>query len=131
MSKRAATGKFKSLKVSAGFREFVLDQLSGVKDLRAKSMFGGVGLYAGDVFFGIIAADVLYFKVGDANRGDYVRVKSKPFAPYAGRPSMNYFTVPLPVLEDSRSLAHWAARAIDVARLRQASGEQARSRRKS
>jgi TfoX/Sxy family transcriptional regulator of competence genes len=26
-------------------------------------MFGGVGLYAADVFFGILAADTLYFKV--------------------------------------------------------------------
>jgi len=114
--KRQHRGPFKSLKVSAGFREFVLDQLSGVKDLRAKSMFGGVGLYSGDVFFGIVAADVLYFKVGDANRADYTRAKSKPFAPYPGKPSMNYFTVPISVVEDQQLLPRWAARSIDVAR---------------
>jgi len=130
MSKRAPRGQFKSLKVSDGFREFVLDQLSGVSNLRAKSMFGGVGLYSGDVFFGIVAADVLYFKVGDANRREYERAKSKPFAPYAERPSTNYFTVPVSVLEDSRSLARWAADAIDVARLRKRSGGRARARRK-
>jgi DNA transformation protein len=129
--KRQPRGPFTSLKVSEGFRDFVLDQLSDVKDLRAKSMFGGVGLYSGDVFFGILAADVLYFKVGDANRADYTRVKSKPFAPYPGKPSMNYFTVPISVVEDRELLPRWAARSIDVARLRRGSGGQARSRRKT
>jgi DNA transformation protein len=125
VAKRASRGRFKSLKVSDGFRDFVLDQLSGVKDLRAKSMFGGVGLYTGDVFFGIIAADVLYFKVGDANRADYTRVKSKPFAPYPGKPSMNYFTVPISVVEDRESLTRWAARSIEVARASRASRRKA------
>ena len=122
--KRQQRGPFKSLRVSDGFRDFVLDQLSGVNDLRAKSMFGGVGLYSGDIFFGILAADVLYFKVGDANRADYTRAKSKPFAPYPGKPSMNYFTVPISVVEDQQSLPRWAARSIDVARA-------SRSRRKA
>jgi DNA transformation protein len=123
--KRQPRRPFKSLKVSDGFRDFVLDQLSGVKDLRAKSMFGGIGLYSGDVFFGIIAADILYFKVGDANRADYTRAKSKPFAPYPGKPSMNYFTVPISVVEDQQVLPRWAARSIDVA------GASRRSRRKA
>ena len=34
-------------------------------------MFGGVGLYHADLFFGIIARDVLYLKVDDVNRPDY------------------------------------------------------------
>ena len=125
MAKRPPRGRFTSLKVSDGFREFVLDQLSGVKELRAKSMFGGVGLYSGDLFFGIVAADVLYFKVGDANRADYERTNAVPFAPYAGRPSTNYYAVPLSVLEDARSLVRWATRSIDVA----TAGKTARSSR--
>ncbi len=107
---------FASLRVSAGFRDFVLDQLSGVTDLRAKAMFGGIGLYAGDVFFGILAADVLYLKVGDGNRADYKRAGAAPFAPFANRPaSMSYFSVPVNVLEDARTLAQWVRRSIEVA----------------
>jgi DNA transformation protein and related proteins len=111
--------RFASLRVSQGFREFVLDQLSGVADLQAKAMFGGVGLYAGDVFFGIVAADVLYLKVGDANRAAYTRAGSTPFAPYPDRPaSKSYYSVPAQVLEDSRALMRWAKQAIEVAHRR-------------
>jgi len=31
------------------FKDFVLDQLGGLPGLRARRMFGGTGLYAGDV----------------------------------------------------------------------------------
>ena len=52
------------------FLEFLLDQLGGLGDLRAKPMFGGFGLYSGERFFGIVHRDVAYFKVDDENRGD-------------------------------------------------------------
>jgi DNA transformation protein and related proteins len=94
----------------------VLDQLAPVRDLQAKAMFGAIGLYAGDVFFGIVAADVLYLKVGDANRIDYERAGARPFTPYPDRAgSMSYYSVPAPVLEDSGALRQWVERAIDVA----------------
>ena len=35
----------RSLKVSDGFKSFVLDQLEELGDVMPKSMFGGVGLY--------------------------------------------------------------------------------------
>ena len=76
-------GKLKPMQVSMGFREFVLDQLGGIPDLQAKAMFGGVGLYAGEVFFGILAADVVYFKVDDKTKREYEAARSEPFAPYA------------------------------------------------
>ncbi len=63
--RKKARGPLKSMRVSMGFREFVLDQLGGIPELRAKAMFGGVGLYSDDVFFGMMAADLLYFKVDD------------------------------------------------------------------
>ena len=34
-------------------------------------MFGGVGIYAGDLFFALIDDDTLYFKVDDSNRSDF------------------------------------------------------------
>jgi TfoX/Sxy family transcriptional regulator of competence genes len=42
--------------VSGGFRSFVLEQLGRVvRDVRGRSMFGGVGIYSGDLFFALIA----------------------------------------------------------------------------
>jgi DNA transformation protein and related proteins len=104
------------MRVSHSYRDFVLDQLSGVPGLRPKAMFGGIGLYAGDRFFGILAGDLLYFKVDESNRGDYEASGSSAFKPYADRPmTMPYFDVPIAVIEDPDELARWAARSIAIA----------------
>jgi TfoX N-terminal domain len=52
-------GTLRSMKSSDRFRDFVLDQLSAIRDVRTRAMFGGIGIYAGDVFFGLIASDVI------------------------------------------------------------------------
>jgi DNA transformation protein len=104
------------LRVSDSFRAFVLDQLGGVGDVVPRSMFGGVGLYHQGVFFAIIAGDVLYLKVDDTTRRDYERAGTRPFMPYPERGgTMQYYAVPLGVLESSAELTRWAKRAIRVA----------------
>jgi DNA transformation protein len=104
---------FRSLRVTPEFRDFVLDQLARIPQLRSKRMFGGVGLYSGDSFFGIVAADELFFKVDDSNRSAYEAAGSEPFRPVLNRPvSMSYWRVPIEVLEDTGELAAWALAAI-------------------
>ena len=112
-----ARGPLQSMHVSGSFREFVLDQLASLGGLRARAMFGGVGLYADEVFFGILAADVLFFKVDDTTRREYEDAGSSPFKPYADRAmTMPYFNVPIVVLEDAVMLCEWAARAVAAAK---------------
>jgi DNA transformation protein len=96
--------------------EFVLDQLSGIDGVRGQAMFGGTGLYRNDVFFGIIHRDILYLKVNDDTRGSYERAGMKPFKPYAGRPmTMQYYEVPVAVLEHPGDLTAWVEQAVAVA----------------
>jgi DNA transformation protein len=115
-AKRRTPRTPRSLSVTDSFRSFVLAQLEELGDVTARSMFGGVGLYHRGVFFGIIARDTVYLKVGDANRADYNRVKAKPFQPYPGRPgTMKYYAVPIGVLESAAELAVWARKAIATA----------------
>ena len=105
----------RSLRSSVGFRTFVLDQLEPL-NVTPRSMFGGTGLYAGGVFFGIIAMDRLYLKVGDSNRSMFERAGSRPFKPYPGRPlTMRYYEVPVTVLESAPELERWARRSVIVA----------------
>jgi DNA transformation protein and related proteins len=105
------------MKVTEGFRLFVLEQLAGVDQIHARAMFGGVGLYAADVFFGILAADTLYLKVDDSNRSAYESAGMKAFQPYADRPmSRSYYEVPAAVIEDPARLAAWASAAIRAAK---------------
>jgi DNA transformation protein len=109
--------KLRSLKVSDGFKSFVLDQLEELGDVTPKSMFGGVGLYQRGTFFGILARDTLYLKVGDSNLADYEDARMKPFKPYPNRSgTMKYYAVPLDVLESPIDLAAWARKAIAVAK---------------
>src|SRR5436190_17495472 len=115
-AKAARRPRLRSLKVSAGFKSFVLDQLEELGDVTARSMFGGVGLYHRGVFFGILARDTLYLKVGDSNLADYERAGMKPFRPYPNRAGkMRYYSVPLEALENAAELAAWARKAIRVA----------------
>jgi DNA transformation protein len=103
--------------VSADFLAYVLDQLAGLRGVSSRRMFGGVGLYCDEFFFGLIADDTLYLRVDDSNRGDFTARGAAPFRPYADRPelSMSYFETPASVLEDARQLAEWARRSVAVA----------------
>lgn len=112
---KKTSGAFAHLKVSASFRDYVLTQLDELGDVTARAMFGGVGLYRNGVFFGIVAGDVVYFKVGEANRRDYEQRNAQPFRPYKDRPSTNYFAVPVDVLESAQELAAWARKSLRVA----------------
>ena len=102
--------------VSKGFRDFLLDQLQPLGAVLARPMFGGLGLYHDGRFFGLVAHDTLYLKAGPKNRGDFERAGTGPFRPYADRPTMmQYFEVPLRVVEDADELARWARKAIAAA----------------
>jgi DNA transformation protein len=106
-----------ALRVSDSYKRFVLDQLEELGDVRPRSMFGGVGLYHRDVFFGIVAADVLYLKADDTTRGDFERAGMGPFRPFPERGGgTKYYAVPLEVLESAAELGRWARRAVDVAK---------------
>ena len=106
------------MSVNDGFRTFVLEQLARTTPgLRARSMFGGVGLYAGDLFFALMDDDVLYFKVDDHTRARFEELGTGPFRPEGdGGQVMQYFEVPAHVLEDAEALAPWATDAVEVAR---------------
>jgi DNA transformation protein len=114
--------------VSQSYRDFVLEQLGRVIPVTGKAMFGGVGLYADGLFFALIAADRLYFKVADTTRPDFERLGMEPFRPFGEDSGMGYYEVPADVVEDPVQLAPWMRKAIDVAA--NAKGKQKRNRMK-
>jgi DNA transformation protein len=115
--------------VSEEYLDYVVDQLGCLGPVTAKRMFGGVGLYQDGLFFGLIAGDVVYFKVDDENRRDYEAAASKPFQPYGDASySMGYYEVPVDVLEDSDRLRLWAGRAVAAADRKAVSSGKSRKR---
>ncbi|MEA1889821.1 MAG: TfoX/Sxy family protein [Pseudomonadota bacterium] len=104
------------MSVSQEYQEYVTEQLSAVGYIVAKNMFGGVGLYADGIFFALLADDVFYMKVDDTNRQDFEQAGMDAFRPYPDKTrSMQYFEVPVEVLEDADELYIWARKSIAVA----------------
>ncbi len=101
--------------VTPSYQRFVIEQLEQVSLITAKNMFGGVGLYAEGYFFALISEDRLYFKVDDSNRSDFEAAAMEPFRPYGDERAMQYYEVPIEVLEDVDLLRRWAEKAIAVA----------------
>jgi DNA transformation protein len=103
--------------VGRDYLDYVLEQLSALSQLRARRMFGGVGLYSDEVFFAIITGDTVYLRVDDLSRADFVTRGMTAFRPYAQRPevSMSYFEVPADVLEDAGTFVAWSRRAVAAA----------------
>lgn len=102
--------------VSVSYRDYIVERLAPLVPLRVRPMFGELGLYAGEVFFALIADDTLYFKVDASTRPAYEAAGMMPFAPYgAAAKAMPYFQVPEDVLDDPAALREWADQAIAVA----------------
>jgi DNA transformation protein len=105
--------------VTPSYREYIVDQLSGLGEVVVKRMFGGLGLYFGGAFFGLVDDDTTYLRVDDATRPEFIVRGMDPFRPVRSQPekvSLNYYQVPGDVLEDGDELVVWARRAIKAAK---------------
>jgi len=91
----------------ASFVTYVEDQLHALGDVRSRAMFGGHGVYAGNVFFAVIASGRLYFKTDARTRARYVDAGMTHFEPLK-----NYYEVPVDVIEDDGELVVWAREAV-------------------
>ena len=112
------TRRLEPLTVTDAFKTFVLDQLEELGDVTPRAMFGGVGLYYRDVFFGIVARDVLYMKVDETSQPAYERAGMGPFMPYPDRDEIarsKYYAVPTGILESASDLASWARKSVAAA----------------
>ena len=104
--------------VSTEYRDYVMELLAPLGPVSSRAMFGGLGLYYSDTMFALVADEVLYFKVDDANRGDFEQAGAGPFeyqAKGGKRAVMAYYQVPAEVLEDTEDILVWARKAVDVA----------------
>ncbi len=114
------------------FADHVVGRLLPFGPVAARRMFGGFGVYLDDVMFGLIGWNTLYFKVDDANRGDFERAAMAPFTDEGKtRPvRLSYYQVPNDVFDDPERLAEWAAGAVAAARRAKDARKPARRRRR-
>jgi DNA transformation protein len=112
------------------FLDFVLDQLSTLRRVSSRGMFGGIGLYAGDEFFGLIDDGRLYFYADASTRARYEARGMGPFEYAPGKVLKSYYAVPIDVLEDDAVLCDWAREAVDAHRRRPRPRERKKTRAK-
>ena len=113
--------------------EYLLDMLGELGNVRARAMFGGFGIFRGDLMVGLIADEVFYLKVDDENRPDFEKAGSSPFLYHrAGRSEpieMSYWEVPADVLENGHQLREWTDRSYEAARRNRQRNKQRKGRR--
>jgi DNA transformation protein len=97
---------------SEGFKDFVLDQLTDLRGVTCRAMFGGYGLYHRATFFGIIHKGRLYFKVTPETVEQYNAHGMSPFRPNPKQTLKSFYEVPVGVIEDAEQLNGWAEQSV-------------------
>ncbi|WP_223807798.1 TfoX/Sxy family protein [Marinobacter sp. R17] len=99
------------------FATFVVDQLQGVGPVQAKRMFGGYGLFLGDIMFALISGQTLYLKFDAQSEPAFVARGLEPFTiPRQGkRIAMSYRQAPEEVFEDPEQMMAWGNEAYAAA----------------
>jgi DNA transformation protein len=104
--------------VSLEYKAFVEELFEPVMPVRIRAMFGGAGIYSGDVMFGLVADERVYLKADDLTREDFAAEGCGPFvwvAPDGKEMAMSYYALPDRLYDDTDELRAWALKALDVA----------------
>jgi DNA transformation protein len=120
----------------ASFHEFVSELFAGVGAISIKRMFGGAGVYAEGLMFGLLADDVIYIKVDTPLKAELMQENSAPFVwtpengPRAGeKVEMGYWRLPEGALDEPDLAAQWGRKALMVARAKATATKRPRSKR--
>ena len=104
---------------SAGFAEFLRDQLAPLGRVTMRRMFGKTGVFCNGVMFGMVTGDTLYFRVDDHNREIFEEARDAPPLNYekGGRAiDLSFWRAPERLLDEPEELVTWARAALAGAR---------------
>lgn len=99
------------------FTDYLSELFSELGEVTVRKMFGGYGVYLGEVMFGLVVDDCLYLKVDASNVRQFESLDLEPFVYHkAGKPvKLSYYQAPSEVLDDPEQAAIWARRSCAVA----------------
>ncbi|TCR66508.1 TfoX/Sxy family protein [Bosea sp. BK604] len=100
----------------------IRDLFADILPVRVRMMFGGYGIYDGELMFALAADGEIYLKADEVTKSRFEDVGSRPFTyDRKGKPfSLNYWLVPETALDDVEELRRWTALALQAARERKA-----------
>lgn len=94
-----------------------VELLAPLGAVRSGRMFGGHGLYADDLFIGLIADDRLFLKADAQTRPAFAAAGCEPFV-YDGsgrQITMGYWSVPAEAMDSQAQMQPWARLALEAA----------------
>jgi len=86
--------------------------------IHVRRMFGGWGFYLDDLFFAIVAWEMLYLKADGDTEQHFIRAGSEQFRyqrPDGKEFAMGYWTAPEEAFDSPAAMAPWSRLAIDCA----------------
>lgn len=105
--------------VDEDYLGFIRELLAPWGPIRTRRMFGGAGVYAGELFVAVVVDDTLYLKADDHNRAAFESQGLEPFR-YQRKDghwsTMGFYPPPAEALEDPDALVPWVEDAIAAAR---------------
>lgn len=103
--------------ISTDYLDYLRELLEWLPALRTKRMFGGAGFYSDELFFAIADDGGLYLK-GDEQSSPAYRAGGGEQFSYESKGKisrMNFWSVPIEVLEEPDELRRWVRMALDTA----------------
>ena len=103
---------------SAGFGEFLCEQLAPLGRVVLRRMFGKTGVFCGGVMFAIVADDTLYLRVDEGNRAAFDEAAGVAPLSYVKRGKtfdLAFWAAPERLLDEPEELVRWARLALAAA----------------
>ena len=115
------------MKVGPEFRDYLQDLFGALGPIRVKSMFGGAGIYAGDLMFALLDRDeTIYLRTDLETRAAFEAAGSQPFR-YALKSGeemeIGYWRLPDEALDSAEEALGWGRMALDAAMRKRATGK--------
>lgn len=104
---------------SAGFAEFLREQLAPLGRITTRRMFGKTGVFCRGLMLGIVSDDTLYLRVDDQNRTLFKEAEAAPPLSYVKKGvtiDLAYWPLPDRLLDEHDEFLTWARAALAAAR---------------
>jgi len=117
--------------VSAEYRDHLQEIFGPLGPVSVRRMFGGVGVFYGDVMFALATGDEVFLKVDDVNKPEFESAGMAVFSYLRGgeqRQLGSYMAMPEALFDEPEELLTWARGSVDAA-LRNAKAKPKKKRR--
>ena len=122
------------MKLSGEFLAYLQDLFGALGPVRARSMFGGVGIYIDELMFGFLDRDeTIYLRADDPSCEAFRAAGSQPFRyplKTGEHMEIGYWRMPDEALESPDEAAGWGRIAVEAAMRKKASSSSRSSRRR-